>query len=202
MESAGVEFGRENAEFIKQLKNNTGVFSAFKAHAETAEIAKLLINEDGKLRSFSEFKKEALLKSEEYNVRHLKTEYNTAVRSSRMAANFKQFEKTAHIYPNLEWVPSRAAHPRESHRVLWGTIRPINDHFWATIPPVGWGCMCSIKATKEAVTDIPSNAPVIPDEFKNNPAQTGMLFNDKHPYIKDASPETTTNVDNFINNNK
>jgi len=33
-----------------------------------------------------------------------------------MAEKWKQFEATQYLYPNLEYMPSTAAEPRESHK--------------------------------------------------------------------------------------
>ncbi|WP_165043744.1 DUF935 family protein [Dysgonomonas sp. ZJ709] len=77
-------------DFVRQFKENAAVFSAFKNHLQTKEIAALLHDENGKLRSFYKFKKLALQISEKYNVQWLLTEYNMAVRSALMAADMKQ----------------------------------------------------------------------------------------------------------------
>lgn len=59
--SAGVEFGKRNKVFIDQFKHNTSIFSAFKTHKQGDELAKLMLDEGGKQRTFNEFKKAAIL---------------------------------------------------------------------------------------------------------------------------------------------
>lgn|GEM_PF-465837 len=186
----GVEFGKTNAAFIQEFKTNARVFAAFKNHIQGKEIASLLINEKGTLRSFSEFKREALKISEGYNKTWLQTEYNTAVRSARMAANYKHFQSTKDIYPNLEYMPSTSASPRDSHKALWGTIKPIDDPFWSLyLPPSDWNCKCSVRATKSDVVDPPDALPDISPVFRNNPAKTASFINlQQHPYYKLTDP--------------
>lgn len=181
---AGSRFIRQNAEFVRQLKYNTGVFSAFKAHTDTQKIMSFLIDTDGKPQSFHKFRKDALPYVDKTMQQYLKTEYNTALRAARMAANWKKFESTKHIYPNLEYIASRSAHPREAHRRLWGTIRPMDDSFWTTyMPPSAWNCKCSVRATRKQATKVPEDAPDIPPEFQFNPGTEAKLFGDKHPYF-------------------
>ena len=189
--AAGAEFGKQNKDFVSQFQSNTRVFSAFKNHQQTKDIVKCLTKSDGSLRSFSEFKKEALQISQDYNKTWLQTEYNTAVRSARMAANWKQFERTKHLYPNLEYMPSRSAHPRDSHRDLWGTIKPIDDPFWNDhLPPSDWNCKCSVRATKSDVVDPPDDAMnIVPPCFRNNPGKTASFVKvEETPYYKHTDP--------------
>ena len=194
--AAGVEFGRENADFIGQFKSNTAVFNAFKNHLQTKEIASQLLDPQGKLRSFSQFKKEALKISEGYNKTWLQTEYNTAVRSARMAANWKQFERTKHLYPNLEYMPSSSANPRDAHKSLWHTIRPIDDPFWNIyMPPSDWNCKCSVRAVKTDPTDVPVDIPVVPPAFRNNPGKSAAIVNmGETPYLINTSSELRTQI--------
>lgn len=196
---ANNKFIQKNKEFLRQLRYNTGVFAAFKAHDQTKSIAAKLRDEKGQLRTFGQFRKATRGITTHHNKLWLKTEYNTAVRSARMAANWKRFESTAHIYPNLEYLPSRSATPREAHRKLWGTIRPITDPFWDThMPPSAWNCKCSVRATRKQPNAIPANAPVIPTEFRFNPGKTAQTFNtQKHPYRQNTNAENAKMVNQW-----
>ncbi len=186
--SAGVEFGKKNEDFINEFKHNAAVFAAFKNHRQTSEIAEQLLDENGNLRSFHAFKKAVLgttIKGD-YNQRWLQTEYNIAVRSSRMAAKFKKYEATKHIYPNLEYMPSTAATPREEHKEYYGVILPIEHPWWDThTPPLDWGCECGIRNTDKPVTKVPVGDKPTNPVFSNNPGRTAEIVNMKeHPYVK------------------
>lgn len=190
--AAGVDWGKKNTDFTQQFRENTSVFSAFKSHEQTDRIVASMYREDGSIRPFSEFKKEALKISEEYNKNWLQTEYNTAIRAARMAVNWKKFQETKHLYPNLEYVPSRAATPRDAHRLYWGCIFSINDPIWDEIlPPSEWGCLCGVKQTDKEVTAQPSDwvPPVTDPVFRNNPGKTAKIVNTEETGYYKNSPE-------------
>jgi len=173
-----VEWGQTNAAFIREFRENTAVFAAFKSHQQTNEIVDLLIDEKGDLRSFSKFKKLALDVSKDYNVSWLQTEYNTAVRSARAAVNFRKYLATEHLYPNLEYLESVAEHQRGDHLTYVGTILPIRHVWWEThMPPSAWNCQCSVKPTNKAATAVPGEDEPIDPVFANNPGQTAKLVN-------------------------
>lgn len=201
--AAGVDFGKRNEAFINQFKHNTSIFAAFKSHAEGEELAKLILNEKGDLRTFHEFEKLTRPIVGDYNKRWLKTEYDTVVRSSRMAANWKKFEERKHIFPNLEFMKSRAKDKRETHLEWVGTILPFEHPWWEThTPPIDWGCQCWIRQTRAKVTAAPDDGDSeVPEVFQNNPGVTGeFVAIDKHPYVTHASIDKESVVD-FVNKN-
>lgn len=202
VKAAGVEFGKKNEGFIRQFKHNTAVFAAFKSHKEHRELSKLILNEKEDLRSFSEFKKLAKPVVKDYNKVWLKTEYDTVVRSARMAANWKIFEERKDIFPNIQYMMTRAMNPRPEHLAWVGIILPMDDPFWIThVPPVAWGCECWIRQTREAATGHPdTDAEEIPEVFKNNPGKTAQFINiDKHPYAI-AGGLSRKEAEAFVNN--
>ena len=185
---AKIRYGDPDYEFVQALKHNTAVFSAFKNHHQTAELVGALVDSKGKVRSFSEFKKNALGISKKYNERWLQTEYNMALHSSRTASKWKQFERTKHIYPNLEYMPSRSVKQRDSHKEYYGTVLPIEHSFWDTsLPPNGWGCNCWVRRSKkEASTE--DITPIKPTPgIVGNAGKTGQLFDAKHNFVKNTT---------------
>lgn len=187
------EFGKKNEAFINEFRQNTAVFAAFKNHQQTKEIVDLLTDENGNLRSFAQFKKMALQISKDYNVNWLQTEYNTAVRSARSAANYRKFLETEKLYPNLEYLETTASHPRASHLEYVGTVLPIRHPWWDThMPPSDWNCACSVRPTDADVTPVPGEEFVSP-VFNNNPGKTAEFVNlEEHPYIKGVCPYFAT----------
>lgn len=113
-----------------------------------------------------------------------------------MGANWQEFERKKKIYPNLEYIPSRSAHPREAHRALWGTIRPIDDPFWDVyMPPSAWNCKCSVRATRKHPNNIPDDTPAVPPDFRFNPGKTAQTFRtEEHPYRKNTDKKTAVEV--------
>lgn len=197
-----VEFGKVDPEFMAQFKTNAAVFAAFKTHAQQNEIAAQLIGYDGNLKSFHEFKKSVLGTSikANYNKNWLKTEYNMAVRSARMAEKWKQFQTVKDLYPNLEFVESTAVNKRAEHLAWVGTVLPIDHPWWNThMPPVEWGCECDIRNTDKDITAVPDGDP-LDAVFANNPGATGEFINIKeHPYVKSVTDEDVIkDINDFI----
>ena len=181
-----VEFGTPNYEFLKQLQTNTATFAMFKSHASVKDMAALLKDQDGNLRSREAFKREALKVDANYRGNKLDAEYDTAVRSSRMAANWQKYQASKKLYPNLKYIRTKAAKPDKDHLAYVGIIRPIDDAFWnAHYPPNRWRCQCSVEPTDEGATDIPGNLPPVPAEFAFNSGKTGQVFDiNNSDYIK------------------
>lgn len=154
-----------------------------------------LTNELGELRSFQEFKKAAKPIYKKYNENWLEAEYNSAVRSARMANEWKEIQKTKHLYPNLEYQPSVAAEPRDEHKSLYYVVKPIDDPFWDRwLPPNGWGCKCSVARTdKEPTKETPEADDPIPG-IPGNSGKSGQLFAPSHPFIKNTSKKEKAKV--------
>ena len=181
------EFGKKNVEFINEFKRNAAVFSAFKNHQQTKEIATLIIDEEGNMRSFRKFKKLALEISKDYNQNWLRTEYNTAVKAARSAVNYRSMMETKDLYPNLEYVRTTADHPRELHLDWVGTVLPKDHPWWDThMPPSDWNCSCSVKQTDKEITDVPEPGGEKPT-FKNNPGKSAEFVKiDKTTYYEET----------------
>ncbi len=181
-----VKLGEPNHEMLKNLQTNLGVFSAFKVHSAITELTRQLIDEDGNLKPYYKFQKDVMdLYSNTYNKDYLKTEYNAAVRSSRMATKWQEVQRTKRLYPNLEYIRSRSADKRVDHEKLVGTILPVDHPFWDKhFPPNGWNCKCSVRPTKAQATEEPAGVTIDPT-FAFNPGKDGQVFDmATHPYSK------------------
>ena len=183
---AKIEYGTPNYEFLKQLQTNTAVFAIFKSHASMKEMAGLLKDNEGNLRTKDDFKREALKIDSNYRTTKLDAEYDTAVRSARMASQWSKYQANKHLYPNLRYLLTKAAKPDEKHLAYVGIVRPVDDIFWnAHYPPNRWRCQCGVESTDSEAEDIPDNLPPVPAEFAFNSGKTGQVFDLKHSeYIK------------------
>jgi uncharacterized protein with gpF-like domain len=187
---------------VQQLRTNTAVFAAFKAHRQQNDLAAQLLDQDGKLKSYAQFKTDTQALVTDYNQNWLKTEYDTAVIRARMAARFKEFERDADLYPNLKWTKSTSVEKREIHEKLYGLVLPITDKFWTKFFPGNlWNCKCGITATDDepngATYKIDSYTEDTPDGLEGNPAFTGAIFSPKHPYRANAYPGAAKAVRGF-----
>lgn len=180
--------------FLDKLAHSNEVFSAFKVHNMGVDMAKKMRTDDGKLKPFSEWKKDIKPIASHYCGAWLQTEYNTATLRAKFAAEWKQYEADADIFPNLRWMPTTSANPEEEHKGYWMNrlTLPVGDKFWDKHHPGDhWNCKCSLEQTDEpANPDVLSHIPDVKPQkgLAANPGKTGVIFDDKHPYFpKDCS---------------
>lgn len=200
-----IAYGEPDRDFYEQLKYNNAVFAAFKTHRQQNELAALLVDEDGKPKSFTRFKKDTEGIIADYNINWLRTEYNTALIRARNAVQWRQFGREKEIYPNLEWLPSMAAVPREAHKIFYNRVWAQDDPFWNSHRPGEvWGCKCGLRSTARPTTEgnpgAGETAKASPG-LDNNPAVDAKLFADSHPYIALADRDAKKAVKKFMAEN-
>lgn len=136
-----IEYNSPNYEFLKQLQTNTAVFAAFKNHAYIKEMVGLLKDQEGNLRSRESFKAEALKIDSTYRTTYLDAEYDTAVRTARLATQWQKIQKNKKLYPNLRYLLTKSSQPDEKHLKYVGIVAPVDSVFWQThYPPNRWRC--------------------------------------------------------------
>lgn len=199
---AGIPVGDRDADFREAIRKNNAVFSAFKVHRLQGDMATLLLDEDGNLKSFEAWMRDTTDIVDHHTRNWLETEYSTAVVRANQAADWRQFEREADILPGLRWNESTSIMPGLDHKIFWGRIWSIDDPFWSQHRPGDrWGCKCSLTATSEPITD---NRDLQPQTEKpspglgGNPALTAKLFSDDHPYIAEAYKGATKAVDSLL----
>lgn len=179
-----------DADFLKKIKYNNAVYSAFRVHRQQNDIAAKLLDENGKLRTFNEFSKHALPITDHYNKTWLHNEYDTAVNRAHLAAQWDEFYKNKEILPCVEWMETLSVVPGLDHKPFWGTVLPVEDPFWKKHSPGDrWNCKCLLQATDKA-----KHIPFTRDDYlkkaykaapglDNNPATDAMLFSFSHPFF-------------------
>lgn len=199
----GIDFkntSKQDAALAYQLKDNAAVYAAFKNHVEVNELRNLLVDSDGKPKTWQQFKKDALPLTETYNKTWLETEYNQAVSAAEMAAKWEGFQENADIYPNLEYRAVMDDRTRPEHAILNGVVLPINDHLWDSIyPPNDWGCRCDVIQTDAEVN--PPREDMKPNKaFENNPGKSGKLFSDDNPYSSQIADDEMQQITDEVKN--
>ena len=181
---------------LQSLKEDVFLFSSLKTHAQLSEASKLLLDDNGAVKSFSKFAKEILKIKENYNQNYLETEYQFAVSSAQSAANWATISNDY----DLQYRTAGDSHVRDSHDKLRDTTLPSDDAFWLSYyPPNGWRCRCtavqvrkgkyelsdSKKAISEgdkATTQIDKNGKNKLEIFRFNPGLQKVVFPPTHPY--------------------
>lgn len=192
-----IDWGKGNADFIREYRLNGALFSAFKAHALTKEFNSLVFDENGNQKTFKQFKNDSLALKDQ-DERYLQTQYNTALKSTRAAINFRRYLETEKTYPNLEYMESRAKHKRADHLEYVGTILPIRHAWWLKhLPPGDWNCQCWVKPTKKKPTAVPGEDTTDP-VFSNNPGVSAKFINyEQTPYYQNTTDELRQVVEEF-----
>ncbi len=182
------EYGSKYFEHAAKFELNTARFAAYKSHYATQTLIKsfqaapekFAMNSGKILKQFARWQA---------------TEYNTTVARCRTAKQFEQFQAEAHLYPNLEWLATRSATPRELHMSFVGIVLPMDDPFWEENQPGNlYNCKCDWKTTDAPTTGSPTKVVKPAPGLEGNPAKTGQIFTDKHPYFKKTKDKMFINV--------
>lgn len=191
-----ITYNKKDQAFVDQLRKSAAWFSARKTYRQQQELAALLTDENGKTRTWRQFQAASKAIVGDYNQTWLKVEYNTAIASARNAKLWKQYEADADQYPNLKYLPSRAATPREDHKPYYGVVRPINDDFWVQhYPPSAYNCQCSVEQSDDDETAMPTSGDKPVPGLDHNPGKTGELFSKSHPYSDTLTDEELKKID-------
>lgn len=189
--------------FHEALKNDADVFAAFRTHRMQNDIASQLLDEDGRLKEFRQFREDAESVIGTYNNHWLRTEYDTAVLRARYAADWKRFSRNADILPNLKWMPTTSADPDVFHMEYWriGLTLPKTHPFWKSHHPHDrWGCKCDLEETDDPVTGTIPDVDYMPSPgLDSNPGLEPELFSHTHPYYTKAYPGAEKAVEKVIN---
>ena len=179
---------KQQRTLARQFKNNNEVFSAFRAHRMSRDMAAQMVDKEGNLKSFDRFRKDVEPIADHHVRQWLRTEYDMALSRAHLASEWETYEADRDIMPNLRWVESTAITPDVVHSSFWGMVRPVDDAFWAAHHPGDhWGCQCSLEQTDDPVTPISDEvirkAPPPSPGLEENPGKTKRLFSDHSSYF-------------------
>lgn len=190
----------------QMLANDTFVFSGCKTYHSLREMSQLLLDDNGKVRPFSKFRKEALQLHPKYNELYLEAEYQFALTSSESAAQWSEWQASGDRY-DLQYRTAGDSLVRAEHAALDGTTLPVSSDFWASyMPPNGWRCRCVVKRVLAgkyqhsderlahhrgdiATTSIDADGRNRTEMFRFNPGAQQVVFPPHHPYYNNV-PET------------
>jgi len=174
----------DNEETAKLFKNNVSRLAAAKSNYTIQLLEKCKTDINGVKRSKEEYLKASKVVVGRAN-RAQAAEYNTTSHRCRVAKQWAQFEKEKRLFPNIEWLRTRSASPRELHLTYVGRIWPMDDPFLKNnTPGCIYNCKCDWKNTDAAPTDNSDIKQVaVSPGLEGNPYITNEIFTDKHPYF-------------------
>ena len=176
---------------LTRLTQNVFSFSAAKNYQELRTITSALCDEEGHLRSFPDFRDQVSAINAKFNQAWLQTEYDTCIATATQSARWQQFQDQKNLFPYLRYQTAGDENVRDEHRALDGVTKRIDAPFWRTYyPPNGWNCRCeAIQVPEDEVqetADVTYHTPFVPELFRNNSGQTGLIFPKGHPYYTDV----------------
>lgn len=133
--------------------------------------------------------------------RYQAAEYNTAVARARTAKQWQDFSQgdNMFLFPNLRWLPSRSANPREQHMPFYNRVWAKNDPFWNSNQPGNlWNCKCDWEETDDPVTGDNPEGLKPAKGLEGNPAETGQIFTDQCTYFKNISNTQRKKIERYV----
>lgn len=175
-----------DAELLADLRDNIYMFSAAKTYQQVKEMTEAAIDEDGAVRPFNDFRKDADQIFDTYNRDYLKTEYDTAIGQSQMAVKWNTIQDQKDVLPYLAY--STIGDACDICAPLDGFTAPVDDPVWDDIMPLNhFNCECIVEqqedgepSDKDVVDDVLER---MDDTFKMNPGKDGYVFSPDHPYF-------------------
>jgi SPP1 gp7 family putative phage head morphogenesis protein len=164
------------------LRNNIFIFSAAKSYAQLIEMSTLLVDADGNIRTFEEFKKEVEALNIKFNRAWLQTEYQLAVTTTQ---NITRWQELTDGNPDvlIRYNAVGDGNTTQLCNGLNGVTLPASDPFWKKYtPPNHFNCRSVIQEgekIKKPGDDIPDIEPI----FAFNPANEMQIFSENHPYF-------------------
>lgn len=156
----------------------------------------------GESKTFGEFKEKAESHAGR-RLAHLEVEYNHTITTSQSAANWLRVSAPdeAELF-DLEYQTVGDNRVRESHRLLDGTVAPVEDPIWNVIfVPNGWGDRCDIvqvpKGSKPYTDTSTLSVDSIPEAFRVNFGRSNVIFEKNHAYYKEFPDAGKLNRKNF-----
>lgn len=189
-------FGKLDSAFktakMELYRGNVSAFSGAKTFQEVKDLTNFVFNPDGSKRKFKEFREFAQPITEQYNVRWLKTEQDTAFAVSQGADQWNDFEKDKELFPMLKYQTAADERVRHEHAGWDNLVFPVDDSFWDTrMPSNGWNCRCQvIKLTEGKKSSLKGVSKNSSEQFNVNPGKVDYIYDPKkHPYFKHTKSE-------------
>lgn len=205
---ADVDYDSKDYDIMQKLRSDVYTFSYAKNHAELRALTAAIIDDEGVVRSYESFRKEAAKIVGEFRGHWLQAEYELAVAAGQMNAKWQEFE-TSGEDTMLRYSTVKDARVSDICRPLEAVTKPLSDPFWNTYyPPNHFRCRCDVDRipyTAKATPDSSINLPDIPPMLRTNLAKQTLIFPTDHPYYigldkKKAADVISKEIDDLPNN--
>jgi SPP1 gp7 family putative phage head morphogenesis protein len=198
------DFDTSDLDLLSELRENIYMFSAAKTFQQVKDMTSKLVDENGTVRSFNVFKKDATDIFGTYNKDWLKSEHTTAIGQAQSAVKWNSIEKQKDILPYL--VYDTIGDACDICEPLDGLTAKVDDPVWDEIMPLNhFNCKCIVQqsADAELTTDNEKESAFnkatknMNDVFKMNAGKDGIVFNKDHPYFSVPKADKEFAKNNF-----
>lgn len=180
-------------DLLSVLTKNLEYFSGAKVYSQINDLS--LLKDIETIKSFADFKTEALQIYNQYNVNWLETEYNTTIQQAQNCVRWQQIQEQKKTLPLLQYSAVVDTHTDEICLALNDITMPVDDSFWDTNAPTNhFNCRCVLIQLDEfdgqqsSSENIDNINPVLENRqalFSDNVGKSKMIFNEAHPYFQD-----------------
>lgn len=204
---------------LTRLNENINKFSAAKTFQNVKDTQNFILDTQGNLRSFTDFRKDAKKIFDQYNENWLRTEFETTVANAQSAVQWQDIQRDKKTLPLLKYQTAGDDRVRPLHAAWDGIVKPVDDPFWDTRSPQNdFGCRCiliQLEEGEEKVTNLGDRLKEVKTQTKGeitslendsklfniNPGKRKIIFPDKgkspHPYFKVDQTFETLKRNNF-----
>lgn len=184
-----ISYDTHDIKMLNSLRENVYQFSAAKNYTQLKQLSDALLDGNGKLRTFAEFKEAAKAINTDFATKYMQAEYNMAIASSQMAGKWARIQENKEVLPLMQFDAVLDERTTLICQSLDGVIKPVDDPFWDTYyPPNHWNCRSDVRSLADGTVTADEDIVYpdkMPDMFKTNLAKTGVLFPPGHPYYID-----------------
>lgn len=197
--------GKRDLELLQELRESIYMFSGAKTYQEVRTLTDLLVDGD-RVRTFDEFREEALKIYGTYNVDYLYTEYNTAIGQGSSAVAWSQIQEQKDVLPFLKYSAIDDERTDDICIALNGLVAPVEDPIWDSCSPLNhYNCRCVLEQLAEDPgtgpkpddKDVVEQREKMDDAFKMNPGKDGYVFSPDHPYFNILPKDEARAANNF-----
>jgi hypothetical protein len=183
---------------LKQLRENIYTFSAYKNYQLLLSLNKELLDENGKIREWADFKTKAQELNNQYNVNWLSAEYDTAIASAQFQARYSQFVEEADQY-DVMFQTVGDDRVRDSHQVLDGIVAEATDEIVMTLAtPLAFRCRCEwIQIARGSRVRTDKSKIQVPERTRGLSKKIGEVYTNEHPYYDGVKNTDKNSLENL-----
>jgi SPP1 gp7 family putative phage head morphogenesis protein len=190
----GINYDTPDGNMLTHLANNVYQFSAAKTYTQLRQLTQALLDDNGKLRTESQFKRVAFQINDTHVNQWLKVERQFAIAGSQMASKWVDIKENK-ATRFIEFDVVMDGHTSEICKPLHGIIVSVDDpmlHIY--YPPNHFGCRTTIRQhiNAQVTSSDKIHYPEIPAMFRINLGENKLIFPPGHAYWR-GTPQSILN---------